>query len=53
MLCQRQAADIVADITGDVETFFQRADQPPVFDRDMGHIANHAALRVDQAWQDH
>ncbi|MNV46854.1 hypothetical protein D3C71_1386990 [compost metagenome] len=52
VLRQRQTANIVPDITGDVETFFQRTDQPPVFNLNMRHITNHAAFRVDQARQD-
>ena len=53
VLGQRQAADVVPDIAGDVEAFFQRSDQAPVFHRNMRHIADHAAFRVDEAWQDH
>jgi hypothetical protein len=53
VLCQRQAANIVADKAGDFKAFFQRVDQPPVFHLNMRHIANHAAFRVDQPGQDH
>ena len=53
VLGQRQAADIVANKAGNVEAFLQRPDQAPVFHRNMRHIADHAAFRVDEARQDH
>ena len=53
VLGQRQAADIVANKAGNIEAFLQRPDQAPVFHRNVRHIADHAAFRVDEARQDH
>lgn len=53
VLGQRQAADIVSDKAGNVEAFFQRPDQAPVFHRNVRHIADHPAFRIHQPRQDH
>ncbi|MNI66010.1 hypothetical protein D3C73_1215500 [compost metagenome] len=46
-----QTTDIVTNKAGHLEPFFQRLDQPPVFNLNMRHIANDATFRVNQAWQ--
>ena len=49
VLCQRKAANIVTNKTGDFKAFFQRFNQPPVLNLNMRHIANHAAFRVNES----
>ena len=53
VLCQGQRADVVPHETGHFKAFFQRIYQPPVLNLYMGHITDHAAFGVYQAWQDH
>ena len=43
----------MTDKTGDFKLFFQRFNQTPVFDRDVRHIADYAAFRIDEARQDY
>jgi hypothetical protein len=43
----------MAHKAGHFKALFQRVDQPPVFNLNVRHIADHAAFRVDQTGQNH
>ncbi|MNE72490.1 hypothetical protein D3C80_1684380 [compost metagenome] len=51
VLSKRQTTNIMADVTGNVETLFERAHQAPVFNLNVRHITNDAGFGIHEPWQ--